>query len=233
MYSLATATKRRWTSCTLTQYNLSMGVVSWKDARATAVVTALARVTVTLLLSLTLSATAFARSHKHASPQVHLFPTAGSLEAQNSEADRLRLPRIQNVDELHELVQDGELAPIRTTALLRVEPKGEHAVLRPWAADFLSELTLQSSFVLTVSSAVRTVREQKRLRRWNHNAAATTGPEASVHPTGIAFDIAKKRLTRAQQCWLRLHLFYLQSIGKVIVEEEFRHPCFHIVVIKP
>ncbi len=201
-------------------------MMSWMSARVTASAIRIAVVMATLLTS----ATVFAHSRRHSPPPVRLFSTAGSLQAQNEEADRLHLPRIKNNDELRELVQDGELVPIRN---VRTSLKHEHATLRPWAESELEALAAQSPFPLTVSSAVRTQRDQARLRRWNHNAAATMGPEASVHPTGIAFDVAKKRLTNAQQQWLRWHLFYLQALGRVIVEEEFRQSCFHVVVIKP
>ena len=207
----------------------------WKAAPASAFVTRLASVTVTLLLSLTLSATAFAHSHKRAVSSPVLFSTAGSLIAQNAEADRLHLPRIQTKNELHEIVQNGELAQVCTPAL-RVKPTGDHAYLRPWAAVLAESLAEdfyeQAHVQLTLTSGIRTVQEQRSLRRWNHNAAAPTGPQASVHTTGIAFDISRTGLSRAQQRWLELRLWYLQQLGRVIVEEEQRQPCFHIVVLK-
>ena len=208
---------------------------SWKAAPASAFVTRLASVTVTLLLSLTLSATAFAHSHKRAVSSPVLFSTAGSLSAQNAEADRLHLPRIQTKNELHEIVQNGEIAQVCTPAL-RVKPTGDHAYLRPWTAVLAESLAEdfyeQAHVQLTLTSGIRTVQEQRSLRRWNHNAAAPTGPQASVHTTGIAFDISRTGLSRAQQRWLEWRLWYLQQTGKVIVEEEQKQPCFHIVALK-
>ena len=208
---------------------------SWKAAPASAFVTRLASVTVTLLLSLTLSATAFAHSRKRV-PTPALFTTIGSLRAQNSEADRLHLPRIQTKNELREIVQSGELVPIHTSEALKLKITGNHACLRPWAAEQAQSLAadffLQARRSLTLTSAVRTVQEQKALRRWNPNAAPTTGEQASVHTTGIAFDISRTGLSRAQQRWLEWRLWYLQQTGKVIVEEEQKQPCFHIVALK-
>lgn len=220
----------------LTKYNIWMGDPRWKDAPASALVTLLVSVTVTLLLSLTLSATAFAHSHKRVQPAA-LFTTVGSLRAQNSEADRLHLPRIRTKSELHEIVQSGELVPIRTSEALKLKKlKGDHACLRPWAAEQAQSLAadffLQARRSLTLTSAVRTVQEQKALRRSNPNAAPSTGEQASVHTTGIAFDISRTGLSRAQQRWLEWRLWYLQQIGRVIVEEEQRQPCFHVVSIK-
>lgn len=208
----------------------------WKAAPASLFVTRRASVTATLLLSLTLSVTAFAHSHGHIPPSA-LFTTVGSLRAQNSEADRLHLPRIRTKSELHEIVQSGELVPIRTSEALKLKRlTGDHVCLRPWAAEQAESLAedffLQARRSLTLTSAVRTVQEQKALRRWNPNAAPTAGEQASVHTTGIAFDISRTGLSRAQQRWLEWRLWYLQQIGRVIVEEERRQPCFHIVALK-
>ena len=209
-----------------------MGIL-WKAAPASAAVTLLARATVDALLFLSLSATAYAHSHKRPAP-ISIFALTGTLAEQNAEADRLVLPRIQNKNELHELVQ--ELVRLYATPALRVKPTGDHAYLRPWAADQVMSLAQDfynaAHAPLTLTSAVRTVKEQRSLSRWNHNAAPAVGEHASVHTTGIAFDISRSSLTRGQQRWLEWRLFYLQGIGRVLVREEYRQPCFHIVVIK-
>jgi hypothetical protein len=209
----------------------------WKAAPASDAVTAGVRFTVIALLFLSLSATAFAHSRKpKPAPRSLLFSTAGSLLAQNAEADRQHLPRIQNKEELAELINDGELAPLVSLPALYIKPKNEHAYLRPWAASeafCIAQLFYNENHKqLVLTSAVRTVKEQKALGRHNHNAAPPSGPLASVHMTGIAFDIGRSGLTQAQQRWLEWRLFYLQSIGKVIVEEEYREPCFHVVALK-
>lgn len=188
----------------------------------------------TLLLITLLAAPAFARHRIPPPPRI--FPTVGSLQEQNAEADRLRLTRIKNKAELHELIQDGELAAVCQTPALRVNVPAPGAYLRPWAADTLTDLSTAffEAFgaALTVNSATRTLEAQKRLRRWNRNAAPVKGATASVHPTGIAFDIKRRGLTPTQNRWLEWRLFYLQATGRVIVEEEFRQPCFHIVAVK-
>jgi hypothetical protein len=186
-----------------------------------------------LLLITLLVTPAFARHH---APAPRIFPTIGSLQQQNAEADRLNLPRIKNKAELQEFIRDGELAAVPTTPALRVNVTRGGAFLRPWAADTLTDLSRAffEAFArpLTVNSATRTLDAQKRLRRWNRNAAPVKGATASVHPTGIAFDIKRRGLTPTQNRWLEWRLFYLQATGRVIVEEEFRQPCFHIVAVK-
>src|SRR5271163_590295 len=96
------------------------------------------RVMVGLLLLLSFQPSALAHNRKRRE-QPHLFPTAGSLLAQNAEANRLHLPKILNDRELAELVQAGELVAIEQTTFLTA-PKREEAVLRPWANDALVDL---------------------------------------------------------------------------------------------
>src|SRR5208282_979260 len=205
---------------------------------AHAMVSAAAGVLITAMVLLSTAAPLSARSRRHPGPpQVHLFKTHGSLAEQNAEADLQHLPRIQNDAEMRELIGDGELTAVPgNLSALRAGVPRERAYLRPWATDFLLSFAGEyySTFgqPLTLDSAVRTVKFQKRLRRWNRNAAPATGEAATVHTTGIAFDIQRRKMNPAQLRWTEWRLFYLQATGKVIVEEEVsrRNSCFHVVV---
>ena len=162
-----------------------------------------------------------------------LFPTAGSLLAQNAEADRLHLSRVKNRAMLAELLSDGELVPLPESSAITSSVPAWRAVLRPWAADAL--LSIAQSYQaatgrpIRVDSATRPLDVQKRLWRWNRSAAPVSGPSASVHPTGIAFDLQRNGLTKGQRAWLEHRLWYLQASGRVIVEEE--RNCFHVVAV--
>ena len=149
-------------------------------------------------------------------------------------ADGLHLPRIKNNSELKELIDDGELVPITAGPDLHIAFPRNRAYLRPWAAEALSDLSrdFYSTFgqPLWVDSAVRTVQFQHRLRRWNRNAAPASGPTASVHPAGIAFDLKRRGLTMLQVRWLEWRLLVWALGGLVTVEEENRHSCVHVVV---
>jgi hypothetical protein len=184
----------------------------------------------TIALLLLLAIPAFARRH-HPAPNPPLFHTAGSLLAQNAEADRLGLLRIPNDRCLAEIVADGSLVPLPTSIALKSAVRRRFGFLRPVAAEQLAELAQDyySAFKvpLIVSSAVRPVTYQRRLIRWNHSAAPVSGPTASVHSTGIAFDISRRHMNRNQQRWMEWRLWYLMQTGKVIVEEE--RACFHVV----
>ena len=161
-----------------------------------------------------------------------LFPTAGSLARQGAEAERLGLKRVQDDRQLHQMTADGLLVTILSERAQAVCIKPEsRAVLRPWAAELLSELSDAEYTVfhryLPVSSATRPVTYQRRLARRNRAAAP---PDKSVHPVGIAFDIPKSGLSRTQRRWMQWKLWYWQQTGRAIVEEE--RACFHVVSIK-
>jgi len=174
-------------------------------------------------------------SHKVYQEKITLFPTAGSLLAQNQEVTRLGLSRVANRAMLAELAANGTLTPILPSSALKVSIAQERAYLRPWADEQLNSIaeTFYAAWgkPLTVDSAIRPLDLQKRLWRSKRvPAAPPTGPLASVHPAGIAFDIGKKSLTKEQKRWLEWRLFYLQAIGWAIVEEE--RACFHVVIIE-
>jgi hypothetical protein len=187
-----------------------------------------------LALLFSLLSPAYASRHK----RIHkvktvctLFPTAGSLARQSAEAERLGLKRIQDDRQLHQMTADGLLVilPSGRDQMVCIK-RADYAVLRPWAAELLSELsdaeyTVFHSY-LPVSSATRPVIYQRRLARWNHAAAPA---DKSVHPVGIAFDVPKSRLSRMQRRWMQWKLWYWQQTGRAIVEEE--RTCFHVVAI--
>lgn len=180
-------------------------------------------------LVLLLSLPAFAKRR----PALKLFPTAGSLLAQNAAADRMGLLRVTDGSMLRDLVASGALVPLPSGPALRSTCKRDRAFLRPEAAAELDALSVRfySAFKvpLFVSSAVRPIDVQRRLRRHNRAAAPPTGPTASVHPAGIAFDIPIRRLGVQQRRWLMWQLWYEHQAGRAIVEQERR--CFHVVAV--
>ncbi len=174
------------------------------------------RFIITLTLTASLLAPAYARVHQnttkrgvslHRRALIHkaqtvspLFPAAGSLARQGAEADRLGLKRVQDDLQLHQMTADGLLVVLPSgRAQVVCIKRADYSVLRPWAAELLSELSDAEYSIfhspLPVSSATRPVTYQRILARWNHAAAA---PDKSVHPMGIAFDVPKSRLTRTQ-----------------------------------
>jgi hypothetical protein len=192
------------------------------------------RLLLILALLFSLLAPAYASRHK----RIHkvktvctLFPTAGSLARQGAEAERLGLKRVQDDRQLHQMTADGLLVILPSgRAQVVCIKRADYAVLRPWAAELLSELSDAEYSIfhryLTISSATRPMDYQRRLTHRNRAAAA---PGRSVHPVGIAFDIPKSRLNHAQQHWMEWKLWYWQQTGRAIVEEE--RACFHVVAI--
>jgi hypothetical protein len=105
---------------------------------------------------------------------------------------------------------------------------------RPWTAQFLTDLSaaFYAKFhePIMVDSAVRTVEVQRKLRRWNGNAAPAEGETASSHLAGLTVDLARRRMTPEQAHWVELYLSPLHAQGIVEIEEEYRQLCFHIMV---
>lgn len=163
-------------------------------------------------------------------------PTRASLLAQNEEIDRLGLPRIKDDQQLQELVKEGQLVPLPLNVHLTVDPHlpENRRYCRPWTAMFLTNLSdayyEQFHEPIRVNSAVRTVEVQKKLRRWNPNAAPIEGETASSHLAGLTVDLERKSLTLEEAQFIEHWLLPLRVKNLVEVEEEYREFCFHIMV---
>ncbi len=213
---------------------------------------ATSRSSITLVLALLLlstssfAATIKARYHYHRSAYRHarhlrwmpvlLKGSHDSLLRQNAEIDRLQLPRIQNDQELEELVARDQLVPLPAAQGVRVDARIEPSrrFCRPWTRDFLEDFGQayykQFHQPLQVNSAVRTVEQQQRLARYNHNAAPADGDTASSHLAGLTVDIAKRGMTRRQRQFVEGYLVNMRNLGLVEAVEERRQACFHVMV---
>ena len=163
-------------------------------------------------------------------------PSHDSLLRQNEEIDRLDLPRIQDDQELQELVASEELVPIVPGQTLRIDPRldPDRRYCRPWTRDFLEDLSSdyykEFHDQIQVNSAVRTVLVQKKLRRHNRNAAPETGETASSHLAGITVDIQRRGMSRQQIKWMEQYMVPLKDLGLVEPEEERHQWVFHVMV---
>jgi hypothetical protein len=159
-----------------------------------------------------------------------------SMLRQNEEIDRLQLPRIADNDQLLELERTQELVPIQETRALSVNHslQSDKRFCRPWCNQFLQDMSeayyKEFRIPLQVTSAVRTMEQQQKLRRHNGNAAPEVGEHASSHLAGITFDLAKRGLTRAQHAWIEEYLKNMRDQGLVEAAEERRQACFHVMV---
>jgi len=163
-------------------------------------------------------------------------PSHDSLIRQNEEIDRLDLPRIQDDQELEELISTEELVPIVPGQTLRIDPRldSDRRYCRPWTRDFLEDLSAdyykEFHGQIQVNSAVRTVLVQKKLRRHNRNAAPETGETASSHLAGITVDIQRRGMSRQQIKWMEQYMLPLKDLGLVEPEEERHQWVFHVMV---
>ena len=158
------------------------------------------------------------------------------LQHQNDEERKAGLVPIQNETQLLMMMNSHQLVSIPKSKELVVSPllPVERRYCRPWTSTFLTDLSTAyyANFhkPLILDSAVRTVDYQKKLMRYNKNAAAVEGDVSSPHLTGIAIDINKRGYTKAELIWMRNYLSKQQFMGTIDVEEEFRQKCFHISV---
>jgi hypothetical protein len=158
------------------------------------------------------------------------------LVRQNEEIDRLELPRIEDNDELAELEESRELVPVKPARSLEVAENlaPTRRYCRPWTREFLEDLSAayyeKFHRPIRVNSLVRTVEQQRKLRRHNRNAAPVEGDTASTHLTGMTVDIAKRGMTRAQHRWMEQYLLPLQQQGLIEPVEERRQAVFHVMV---
>jgi hypothetical protein len=163
-------------------------------------------------------------------------PSRDSLLRQNAEIDRLELPRIQDDEELEQLVASEELVPIVPSQSLRFDPRldPDRRYCRPWTRDFLEDLSeayyKEFGNQIQVNSAVRTVKVQKKLRRHNRNAAPAEGELASSHLAGVTVDIQRRGMSRKQIHWMQQYLLPLKNMDLIEPEEERRQWVFHIMV---
>jgi len=158
------------------------------------------------------------------------------LVRENEVIDQLQLPRIADDDELIRLEESDALVPLHESESLVIAPNliPTRRYCRPWTRDFLQDFAAayyeRFHRPLQVNSLVRTVQQQKRLRRHNRNAGPVTGDTASTHLTGVAVDLSRRGLTRVQRKWIDEYLLPLKEEGLVEPIEERREPVYHIVV---
>jgi hypothetical protein len=163
-------------------------------------------------------------------------PSHENLLSQNAAIDAQGLPRIKDDKVLKSLVSEETLVPITVNQYVSVSSRLEkkRRFCRPEVDQFLQELGrdyfTEFGSPIQVNSAVRTEKTQSWLRRWNHNAAPVHGETASAHLAGVAVDLQRRGLTREQVRFIQQKLLYLSKLKMVIVEEELKQPCFHIVV---
>lgn len=165
-----------------------------------------------------------------------LAANASSQTIQNAQANAYHLARMRNRAMIVQFFEAGYLVsvpPETRTYYLHGVP-ADYSYLRPWAKRFLDQISREyyATFrtPLRVTSLVRTVSLQERLARRNFNAAEATGDDRSSHLTGATLDLSKHSMSWREKKWLRHQLVELEQGGYLYAVEEFRQPCFHVMV---
>jgi hypothetical protein len=161
-----------------------------------------------------------------------------TLLRENEMINEAGIPRIEDDAQLDALIDSEELVRIPETDALRLNPGllPDRRYARPVVLDFLHDLSTayydRFKQPLTVTSAVRTVIQQRKLRRHNSNAAPESGEAASSHLSGLTIDLGKRGLTKQQHSWLEQYLKSLKDQNVIEPLEEHRQACFHVMVFE-
>ena len=161
-----------------------------------------------------------------------------TLLRENEMITEAGLPRIEDDDQLDALIEREELVRIPETDALRLNPGllSDRKYARPVVIDFLHDLSTayyeRFQQPLIVTSAVRTIPQQRKLRRHNSNAAPESGDAASSHLSGLTIDLGKRGLTKQQHSWLEQYLKNLKDQNVIEPLEEHRQACFHVMVFQ-
>jgi hypothetical protein len=158
------------------------------------------------------------------------------LVSQNEKLDALELPRLSDDVELEEAIDNEDLVPLKESVALKIASNltETRRYCKPWTRDFVQDFSQafyeEFKKPIQVNSAVRTMDQQKKLRRRNRNAGPIDGETASTHLAGVSLDISKRGLTRKQHEWIEQYFLPLKSEGLIDPIEERRQPVFHVVV---
>ena len=156
-----------------------------------------------------------------------------SVILENQAADEMGAIRYFTQAQVDKAALDGTLAPLYNHMQYLVASKLpiERRYALPATVSFVELLALDFYRTfhqpLTVDSAVRPATTQKKLARYNRNAAPAYGSKVSSHEFATTIDVSK-RLTRTQQQWLVIRLLYYRALGRVLVIQE--RGCLHIFV---
>ena len=167
---------------------------------------------------------------------VSLQGSRQSLLFQNIVIKNEGLTRIKDDKQLEEFVRKGILVPIDRLENVNIDYrlKQKYCYTMPYVADFLTDLGAaffwNFGLYIMVNSAVRTVENQKELRKTNSNAASPTGPYGSPHPTGNTVDVAYTDMDDVQMEWTRSYLKKYKKKGLIVPIEEHTQTVFHIMV---
>lgn len=165
-----------------------------------------------------------------------LIATDSSQAIQNERANQFHLARLRNLAMVQQFRAEGLLVyvPQRMPYYYLHDVPGEYRYLRPWSKLFLDQLSREyyARFhqPLRITSMLRTVQVQRRLTRWNPNAADAVGADRSSHLTGATLDISKHSMSYRGVLWMRRYLRQMKAAGYLYPVEEFHEPCFHVMV---
>ncbi len=174
-----------------------------------------------------------------------LAGSPAALATENRVADEHDLTRLRDAVELRRFIGVGLLMKIVDTDGYFIDATlGEidsanaalYAYARPWVKTFLDDFAIDPArpkgFRYKITSLVRTVEYQEKLRKRYPAATSATVPgRRSSHLTGSTVDISTKEMPDAEKARLRKKLAALERRGLIqATEEQWTSLCFHVMV---
>jgi hypothetical protein len=163
-----------------------------------------------------------------------------AIRKENQMIAKEKLGRVKNDAQRDKLRKEKKIVQIpRNSGIKPTTPKKGRYV-RPETAKFVGDLGIlhKRQFPkrppLRVTSALRTIDEQNRLRKHNGNAIPPTGPMGSSHPAAATIDIGRGGLSSEEDSWLGYYLAVLEISGKIQATKETSklHKCYHVMVFR-
>lgn len=166
---------------------------------------------------------------------------------QNIMADEMGLTRFKNIRDAAGAIAAKKLVLLSGSSSYSAGRMRGYRYCLPMTRDWVEAFGAKFKSVwgkkLPIKSALRPQDVQRSMtviikhgprrgQQRNINAAPPEGPRASSHMTGATVDIGKRGLTDEEIRWLRDALLAAEAGGEVEATEEFKKPCFHVMVLK-
>lgn len=160
----------------------------------------------------------------------------GSKQSMNTQirvVNNSGLTHIRDRAQLELFISKGLLIPINRIENVNIDYRLQESsrFARPWISKFLKDMGAayfkKYGLYIMINSAVRTVEDQKELRKTNSNAAPAL---QSPHTTGAAIDLSYLDMTDDQKIWTCNYLLNLERKGFLEATMEYTQTVFHVMV---
>ncbi len=140
---------------------------------------------------------------------------------------------IRNRADFSRMIEAKKLVGIYTSRFVKIDPRldSSRRYVAPGTNRFLRSLDALK-VELTISSAARSIEDQRKIAGRNGNAGAISGPTVSPHLRGAAVDILYNNLSVSERVRVGNYLRDAKERGEIAVALERKQPVFHVIVLR-